>query len=1016
MTVAPILDDSVKGVNVQLPQQAKPAVGRKTVYRLPGDGVHFDTSSAWQLLNALGEVAILTIAHGGHVHFANLLACQLFKLQFEPERGHYGSLPNAIHQALDNHEQVFTLQYAQNDEVKTLRAYVSHATHTAHFHTILYMVDNSKQLLLETKLRQTEALLKTLLEASPDYICIKDANNRWLGANQKLLNLYQLSAEHYVHQSNSTLASQSHPIFKTAFQHAETSDEMTWRTHKTYRNEEILCLPKGTEMTLDVTKIPIFSDDHTRQHLVMLAHDVTEHKFIETQLQNRSAILDALISCDWLLHSAESWHTVAKTVLQQSCLALRFTRGAILKIHDNPELSDTYSHMLYQWSIPGFMETGKRLESIDFNNPALSRWREILQQGNPVFCEISDLPPEERDILKQHDAVCIAIVPLFLGKSWWGNMMIERCHDASKTTSQELGSLMAIGRSLSVAIQREHAGKDLNLAKIAFDSASEGIMIIDTNGYIIGINKGFTDITGYHEEEILGTTPVAFQMGKHALWESLTSEGKWRGEITNQRKNGEPYDEWLTITVVKNSEQQITNYVGVFADITETKRSQNKLYELVNHDPLTGLPNRRLLNELFEHAIKRAERECHQIAILFIDLDRFKAINDSLGHQIGDKLLYEVSRRIKQSIRESDVVGRLGGDEFLVMMDTVQDQDDAAYKAKNILTALETEFLLEGKELFISASIGIAMFPSDGGDVDSVIKAADIAMYQVKNKGKNNYCFYTPEHSEDVVERFNLENQLRRALERKQFELYYQPQLDITTGTIIGAEALVRWNHPDLGVISPAKFIPLAEETGIILQIGEWVLTEAAKQAKQWVNHQQSIRRIAVNVSGIQINQSNFADTVYGILIETDCDPDALELEITESTVMQNTQHVINTFDRIKSLGVKLAIDDFGTGYSSLSNLKRLPLDKLKIDRSFVRDLPDDSDDAAIAHAIYAMASSLGFLVIAEGVETREQEAFLMQMGCIEAQGYLYSKPLPAQDFSQLLKQHQQKEGMRDEQ
>lgn len=992
-------------------KKTKPLSRSKTVYRLPDNAARFDYGTAWQLLNALSEVAVITINHDDNIHFANPFACSIFKLTFNPVLRHFGAIPANLAPFIDSLNTEFSMQYAADNELRTLKAFVNHHATSGHFKTIVYLVDNTKQVLSETKLRQTDALLKTLIDASPDYICIKDANNRWLKANQKLLNLYQIKPDSYEQESNATLAAQTHPIFKTAFQHSETSDEMTWRTHKPYRNEEVLCLPKGTEITLDVTKIATYGEDKMRQHLVMFAHDVTEQKFVETQLQNRSAILDALISCDWLLHSADSWHTVAKTVLQQSCLALRFTRGAILKNLDNPELSEKFSKILYQWSIPGFMEPGKRLEVIDFNTPALARWKEILQKGNPVFSEISDLPPSERSILKQHDTVCIAIVPLFLDNAWWGNMIIERCHDAAKTSSQELGSLMAIGRSLSVAIQREYAGKDLNLAKIAFDSASEGIMIIDTNGIIIGINKGFTDITGYGEDEILGVTPVIFQMGKHELWESLSTDGKWCGEITNQRKNGEQYHEWLTITVVKNSEQQITNYVGVFADITETKRSQNKLYELVNHDPLTGLPNRRLLNELFEHAIKRAERECHQIAILFIDLDRFKAINDSLGHQIGDKLLYEVSRRIKQSIRESDVVGRLGGDEFLVMMDTLQDQEDAAYKAKKILSALESEFLLDGKELFISASIGIATFPSDGNDVDSVIKAADIAMYQVKNKGKNNFCFYSKEHSEDVVERFNLENQLRRALERKQFEVYYQPQISLHTGEIVGAEALVRWNHPDLGIISPAKFIPLAEETGIILQIGEWVLTEAAKQAKLWVKPQSTIKRVAVNVSGIQILQSNFADTVYGVLIETDCDPASLELEITESTVMQNTQHVINTFDRIKSLGVKLAIDDFGTGYSSLSNLKRLPLDKLKIDRSFVRDLPEDLDDAAIASAIHAMACSLGFSVIAEGVETLAQETFLKEMGCDEAQGFLYSKPIPAKEFTQFMKKNQQKKG-----
>lgn len=976
----------------------------KMVYRLPVAETPFSYNSAWQLLNALHEVAIITINHDQHIHFANPFACQLFKLTFNASTRDFGELPSSIAQPLAHQQTEFTLQYAVDHELRALKAMVNTPDNAAHFHTILYMVDNTKQVLSETKLRQTEALLKTLIDASPDYICIKDGNNRWLKANQKLLNLYQIKADEYEHHTNLALSEKIHPVFKSAFQHSDTSDEMTWRTQKPYHNEEILYLPKGSEITLDVSKIATYGEDDMRQHLVMFAHDVTEQKFIETQLQNRSAILDALISCDWLLHSADTWHTVAKTVLQQSCLALRFTRGAILKNIDPTDLSTAQSKILYQWSIPGFTVPSKRLEAINFNAPELARWKDILQKGNPVLSEISDLPPEERSILKQHDTVCIAIVPLFLDNAWWGNMIIERCHDAAKTSSQELGSLMAIGRSLSVAIQREYAGKDLNLAKIAFDSASEGIMIIDTSGSIIGINKGFTSITGYREEEILGMTPIIFQMGKHELWRSLSSEGKWCGEILNHRKNGEQYNEWLTITVVKNSAHQITNYVGVFADITETKRSQNKLYELVNHDPLTGLPNRRLLNELFEHAIKRAERERHQIAILFIDLDRFKAINDSLGHQVGDKLLYEVSRRIKQSIRESDVVGRLGGDEFLVMMDTIENQEDAAYKAKKILKALGSEFLLDSKELFISASIGIALFPSNGGDVDSVIKAADIAMYQVKNRGKNNYCFYSKEHSEDVVERFNLENQLRRALERKQFEVYYQPQISLSSGVIVGAEALVRWNHPEFGIISPAKFIPLAEETGIILQIGEWVLTQAALQAKKWITGRNTMKRVAVNVSGIQIMQSNFADTVYGILIETDCDPAVLELEITESTVMQNTHHVINTFDRIKSLGVKLAIDDFGTGYSSLSNLKRLPLDKLKIDRSFVRDLPDDLDDAAIARAIHAMACSLGFSVIAEGVETHAQELFLKSMGCDEAQGFLYSKPITAKEFSQLMK------------
>ena len=542
-----------------------------------------------------------------------------------------------------------------------------------------------------------------------------------------------------------------------------------------------------------------------------------------------------------------------------------------------------------------------------------------------------------------------------------------------------------------------------HLAKIAFENASEGMMVMDANANILSINKSFTAITGFNQQEVFGTVPKALQVTEREAWRHLQLDGQWRAELLNHRKNGEAYQERLTVNAVKNQQDETIYYVGVFADITEAKHSQNRLHELVNHDPLTGLPNRRLFNELLEHAIKRAEREHHQIALLFVDLDRFKAINDSLGHQVGDKLLYEVSKRIHHAMRDSDIVARLGGDEFLVMMDMIKHPQDAALIAQKIIYALQVEFFIDGKEIFIGASVGISIFPKDGSDVDSLIKAADIAMYQVKNRGKNNHCFYSEDLSKNAVERFTIESQLRHALERNQFEMYYQPQISLLTGDIIGAEALIRWRHPDLGLVSPARFIPIAEETGLIVQIGEWVLRQAALQAIQWINDGYTMQWISVNVSGVQIMRSNFYDTVYGILIETNCNPNILELEITESTVMQNTEFVIDTFNNIKQLGVRVAIDDFGTGYSSLSNLKRLPLDKIKIDQSFVRGLPDDLDDAAITNTINAMACSLGFTVIAEGVETLAQATFLKNMGCLEAQGYLYSKPVTAAEFTKLL-------------
>lgn len=976
---------------------------------------------AWHLLSSLQGVAIITTDAKCHVSYANPYAREIFNLDLQKVAAGIGQLPKAIHKRiaaeLKNPSTDFVLQYASGDALRTLKVFTSNNTEQDNKKSgyVFHMHDITDRVSTELQLRNTEKLLRHLIDASPDFICFKDEKNRWIEANTSGLALFQINSEDFRNKTDTELSNLLDPSFKAAFRHSKLSDDHAWRTGIAVRNEEVISLPQGGEKVLDVIKVPLFNDNGSRHGLVTLGRDITERKAAENDLSDRSAMLDGLISCDWLLHSADSWETVAPMVLQQICLTLRFSRASILKnINSTENYIPAHSKTLFKWSAPGLMTSDEKLEAINFNDERLSRWKEALQLGNPVFGDISDLPTAERKILKQFATKSIAIVPLFSDKEWWGNIIIERCHELIKTTPQELGSLMAVGRSLGVAIQRDNTGKRLHQAKIAFDSASEGIMITDEKVRIVGINKGFTEITGYSEKDVLGFSPRILQSGNQDedfyknMWDTLKLESRWHGEVRNKRKTGESYYEWLTITAVKNSEGQVLNYVGVFADISDIKHSQNRLHDLVNHDTLSGLPNHHLLNELLDHAIKRAERENNQIALLFIDLDRFKAINDSLGHQVGDKLLYEASRRISRTVRESDIVARLSGDEFVVMMDQINNPENAATAAKMINKALEIEFIIDGKEIFISASIGISMFPKDSNDVDGLIKAADIAMYQVKNKGKNDYCFYSDELSKKAVERFTMETQLRRALERNQFEVYYQPQVSLISGDIIGAEALIRWHHPELGLVSPAKFIPVAEETGLIVQIGEWVLRQAALQAKQWINDTSKMRWISVNASGVQIMRSNFADTVYGILIETDCDPNFLELEITESTVMQNTEHVIGTLNRIKQLGLNLAIDDFGTGYSSLSNLKRLPLDKIKIDQSFVRDLPNDLDDAAIANAIYAMASSLGFSVIAEGVESLCQAKFLKDMGCKEAQGYLYSKPVTTIEFTQLLEASKQ--------
>lgn len=852
-------------------------------------------------------------------------------------------------------------------------------------------------------------ILHTVIEMSSDLISIKDKDHRWLIANSKMLEMFELNHQDYQHQNNQEIAASTQPVFKHIFEHAEKSEQLIWKTQKPYQSEEIMPLPNGEQKSLIFNKALCFDHEQQPHHLITVAQDNSEHQFVEEKLHQRSAILDALIACDWLLHSTESWHSVAIRVLQQCCLALRFSRACILQVVENPNMHSPKNTLMYEWSTPGFVPTGKHWQQVDFNDSNLARWQTILLSEQPVMCEMNTLPDSERSLLKTHDTQSLVVLPLFIDQHIWGHIIVERCFDTEKTSSQELGSLMAISRTLSVAIKREQDEKHLNLAKIAFDTASEGIMIVNTEGMIIGINKGFTDITGYQEADILGKTPLVFQLAQHSFWHALKKTGKWTGEVTNYRQSGEEYIEWLTVTAYKDVYGKVIKYVCVFADITEIKQSQQQLSALVNHDPLTGLPNRRLITEMFGQAIKNAFRNETEFAVLFVDLDRFKTINDSLGHHMGDQLLLMVTDRIQRCLRANDIVGRLGGDEFIVMLEDLEHRDQAATKATQILQILNEMFLIEGRELFISASIGIAMYPHDGKTVDEVIKAADLAMYQAKNNGKNQCLFYCNTLGKHADERFKLEHDLRRALEKNQFELFYQVQVDLKTGLMIGAEALVRWRHPELGMIPPLKFIPLAEETGLILPIGEWVLRQAAQQATIWAELNPDFKKIAVNVSAVQIMQSHFMDTVCGILLETDCAPCLIELEITESALMKHTEHVMNSFQQIRSLGISIAIDDFGTGYSSLSLLKRLPLNQIKIDRSFIKDLPEDEDDAAISSAIYAMASQLGFTVVAEGIETEDQEQFLKALGCQEAQGYLYSHPLPAEQFLKLLNFHNDK-------
>ncbi len=548
------------------------------------------------------------------------------------------------------------------------------------------------------------------------------------------------------------------------------------------------------------------------------------------------------------------------------------------------------------------------------------------------------------------------------------------------------------------------------LAASVFANSLEGIMVCDRHMGIRMVNRAFSQVTGYRNEEILGKTPNILISGKHEpvfyqeLWESLLQQGKWQGEIWNKRKNGEIYPEWLNVSTVRDHQGEIESFVAVFHDISERKRHEEIIAYQAFHDALTGLPNRLLFNDRLMRALTQARREQYrQVAVLLLDLDRFKLINDTLGHSIGDALLKNVADRLRNCLRESDTVARQGGDEFTILLPHIDHPDHAVQVARKILDAMKPPVLLGGKELFISPSIGLSFFPDHGDDADWLIKKADIAMYRVKAEGRANFHIYSKELDAKSSQRLELESELNNALEHEEFILHYQPQIDLASGAVYGSEALIRWNHPSMGLIQPVDFIPLTEENGLIVPIGAWVMHAACRQAAAWNTDRQEPWLMAVNLSPRQFHREDVVKLVKKALEESGLPPEQLEMEITESLAMADVDYTIRTLHALKDLGVKLAIDDFGTGYSSLSYLKKMPVATLKIDRSFVHDITTDPDDSAIVSAVIGLAHSLDMGVIAEGVETEAQLRLLRELGCNSAQGYFFSPPLAPDKISDFL-------------
>ena len=574
-----------------------------------------------------------------------------------------------------------------------------------------------------------------------------------------------------------------------------------------------------------------------------------------------------------------------------------------------------------------------------------------------------------------------------------------RWFEYSGTLCREEGYLEGVVTDIT---EQHETQLELQLAASVFDGTAEGILIADANANILRVNPAFTEITGYDQNEVIGKNPRILKSNRHDMdfyrniWKTLNETGHWTGEIWNRRKNGELYLVWQNLSVLRDIDNSVTQYISIFSDITERKAAEEHIARLAHYDALTHLPNRLLFQDRCHHAILKARRDNQRLAILFLDLDGFKDINDGLGHPVGDEVLRVVAERLSATVRDEDTVARLGGDEFVVVIENFTDNQDVAAIAEKLLQSIREPIEVNEHQFHLSISIGISLFPADGEDTTTLVRNADAAMYRAKEQGRNNFQFYTTELTTSAFERVLLENQLRHAIDNNELDLVYQPQLDLPRNKPIGIEVLLRWRHQHYGNIPPDRFISIAERSGLILPIGEWVLEKSCRQAKKWLDTGIEFGRLAINVSGAQIQRSEFFSTVKRVLSITGLDPKRLELEVTESFIMTQAEQGIRSLEALRAMGITLAIDDFGTGYSSLSYLKQLPIDRLKIDKSFVRDIPDDSNDLAITRAIIALGNSLQLKVIAEGVETDQQKTFLLQEGCHEAQGYLFSHPLTA--------------------
>jgi diguanylate cyclase (GGDEF)-like protein/PAS domain S-box-containing protein len=763
----------------------------------------------------------------------------------------------------------------------------------------------------------------------------------------------------------------------------------------------------GMQRWLKLNAQPLFEQDQVSGALVTI-DDISAEVRFRRELKQRALVMSNLadMAARFLQHS--DWLQLLRSMMPSVSRAMAVDAIYLYQTNLHQEL--VTGTLLTQWR----RDQKEHVRTFKELNNKLSRWYPAIEQlakGAIVAGQAQEMDTMLRPVLKRFRIQAIALMPVMVDGVWWGLLGVEQHHSCREWNQVELDALNMLATALGNAVKRQQFESSLRQAAAVFESTREGIMVTDASNRIIQVNQSLLQMLGYQEDEVLGNTPAMFASGRHEpafyqqMWQQLTEQGHWQGEVWNRRKNGEVYPELLSINSILDASQQVSHYVAVFADITQLKASEQELAYLAHHDVLTDLPNRLLMSSRLQNAVDLAKRDQHQFAVLMMDLDRFKYINDSFGHPAGDELLKLVAASLKQRLREIDTVARFGGDEFIILLEQLHQSEDAARFATQLIQDMSHPWLLSNNaEVRIGASIGISIYPDHGSDGETLLSNADAALYRAKEQGRGRFAYYSDDLTLYARQRIDLEARLRAALAQQQLLVYYQPQKDIKTGRVVGAEALIRWNDPVEGLIAPARFIPIAEDTGLIGMIGDWVLAETCRQGAAWRQAGLPDLKLAVNLSSHQFSHGDIGARTEEILQQSGFPAEWLELELTESAIMSREQQAKQVLSDLHAMGVKLAIDDFGTGYSSFAYLQHYQLDVLKIDKSFVDDVANNSESQAIVTAIISMAHILGLKALAEGVEQQAQLDYLSMQGCDYYQGYLCSKPLPAADFEQFIR------------